>query len=316
MITNLSPSSEAFLANVDRVQRRVESASRQTSSGKRVNVASDAPGEIDTILQLRTDASRNTQIQENLAVAQTDADAADVALSSATKIMDRARVLAAQGANFTLDATGRQGIAGEVQSLFEQMVAISRTTVQGRYIFGGDRDSTPPYEVDLTADNGVARLTNSSATRRVEDSAGGSFAASKSAQEIFDTRNPPDPLATDDPPLTTPAADNVFAALHNLRLALLANDASRITAANTSVQLAAGHLNTAQAFYGTVQNRIADASNYSTTYDVQLKTELSQKEDADVTAAALAITQGNIQLQAAFSMQAKMPRTTLFDFIG
>lgn len=279
-------------------------------------MASDAPSEVDTILQLRTEAAHNSQIQENLAVAQADADAADGALSSATKLMDRARVLAAQGANFTLDATGRQSIAGEVQSLFEQMVAISRTTVQGRYIFGGDRDSTPPYEVDLTAADGVARLTNSPATRRVEDAAGGSFAVSKSALDVFDARNPPDPLATDVPPITTPAADNVFAALNNLRLGLLANDTAKITAASASIQLASGHLNTAQAFYGTVQNRIADSNNYSANYNVQLKTELSQKEDADVTAAALAITQGNIQLQAAFAMQAKMPRTTLFDFLA
>lgn len=306
MISNLSSSSEAFLANMSRVQRRVDEASRQTSSGKRVNVASDAPTEIDTILQLRTDAARNHQIQENLAVARSDADAADNALTSAAKIMDRARVLAAQGANFTLDATGRQGIAGEAQSLLEQMVAISRTTVQGRYIFGGDTDAVPPYEVDSTAATGVAQLTNSPATRRVEVSSGGSFAVARTASQIFDTR-----IADG-----STAPDNVFAALNGLRLALLASDPAAISAANASIQQAAGHLSTAQAFYGTVQNRIADSSSYSSSYDVQLKTELSQKEDADIMAAALLVTQGNIQLQAAFQMQAKMPRTTLFDFIG
>jgi len=88
MISNLNASSEAFIANMDRVQRSVENAGRQTSSGKRVNVASDAPGEIDTILQLRTDGARNTQIQENLSVAKADADAADGALTAATKLMD------------------------------------------------------------------------------------------------------------------------------------------------------------------------------------------------------------------------------------
>jgi flagellar hook-associated protein 3 FlgL len=228
--------------------------------------------------------------------------------------MDRARVLASQGATFTLDATGRQSLAGEVQSLLEQMVAVSRTTVQGRYIFGGDADSSPPYSVDPTTDNGVARLTDSPATRRVEDSAGGSFAVAKNAQEIFDTRTVVDPSA--DPPVTVPSADNAFAALNNLRLGLLANDTAQITASSASVQLASDRLNTSQAFYGTVQNRIANATNYSSNYNLQLKTELSQKEDADVTAAALTITQGNIQLQAAFQMQAKMPRTTLFDFMG
>src|SRR3982751_6180464 len=112
MVSNLNSSSQAFLANMQCVQQRVEDASRQASSGKRVNVASDAPSEVDTILQLRTDAARNGQIEENLAVARTDADAADGALNSANKIMDRARVLAAQGATFTMDATGRQRIAG------------------------------------------------------------------------------------------------------------------------------------------------------------------------------------------------------------
>jgi flagellar hook-associated protein 3 FlgL len=306
MVTNLSPSSEAFMANIDRVQRKVEEASRQVSSGKRVNVASDAPNEVDTILQLRTDEVRNSQIQANLGLAQADADAADGALTSATKLMDRATVLAAQGANFTLDATGRQNIAGEVQALLEQMTAIGNTTVQGRYIFGGDQDSTPPYQVDLTAANGVTRLTSSTATRRVESAAGGSFAVSQSAQDIFDSRNPDDTLAS----------GNVFAALNNLRLGLLANDTTQITAASASLQLASDHLNTAQAFYGTVENRITDATNYSATYDVQLQTQLSRKEDADVTSAALAITQGNTQLEAAFQMQAKMPRTTLFDFMG
>ena len=51
-------------------------------------------------------------------------------------------------------------------------------------------------------------------------------------------------------------------------------------------------------------------------YDVQIQTQLSQKQDADITAAALTVTQGNTQLQAAFQMQAKMPHSTLFDFIG
>lgn len=315
MISSLSPANEAFLANMDRVQRTVNEASRQMSSGKRVNVASDAPNDLDAILQLRADEVHNSQVQTNLAVAQADANAADSALGSATKLLDRAMVLATQGANFTTDATGRQSIALEIQSLQEQMTAIANTAVQGRYIFGGDQDTTPPYAVDLTATSGVTQLTSSAATRQVENSAGGSFAVSKTAQEIFDHQDP-DPDPTANPQVTTPSANNVFAALNNLRLALLANDTTKITAANTSLQLASDHLNAAEAFYGTVENRITDATNYSANYDVQLKTELSQEQDADITTAALTVTQANTQLQAAFQMQAKMPRTTLFDFMG
>ncbi len=306
MISNLSPANQAFLANMDRLQLNVQSASMEASSGKRVNVASDDPNQIDTILQLRTDQAHNSQIQENLAVAQADASAADGALSSATQLMDRATTLAAQGSNFTVDATGRQSIAAEIQSIQEQMVNISATTVQGRYIFGGDQDSSPPYAFSLASANGVTQLTNSAATRQVENSSGGSFSVSQNAQQIFDTQNADG----------TTAADNVFAALNNLRLGLLANNTAQITAASSSIQLAATRLNTAQAFYGSVENRITDATNYSSNYDVQLKTELSQKQDADITAAALAVTQGTTEMQAAFQMQAKMPHTSLFDFMG
>jgi flagellar hook-associated protein 3 FlgL len=305
MISNLNQASEGFLSNIARVQRTVDEASRQVSSGKRVNVASDDPGNIDTIMQLQTADTHNQQIQANLAVVATDANAADTALTSATKLMDRARTLATQASSFTMDASGRQGIAAEVQSLLEQMVTISRTTVQGRYVFGGDQDATPPYDLDLTAVNGAARLTNTAATRRVEDASGGSFAVSLGAQQIFDVRDSDD----------NPASGNVFASLNSLRNGLLANDIPQITAANSAIQVASDHLNVSQAFYGTVQNRIQDAANYADGYSARLKIELGQKQDADITAAALAITQGNTELQAAFAMQAKMPRTTLFDFM-
>lgn len=306
MVTNLDPSSEYFLANLERAQQRVAEAGRQVSSGKRVTVASDAPDEIDALLQLRANMVRNTQIQSNLGLAKTEADTADSALSSAAKLMDRALVLAGQGVNFTQDAAGRGTIANEIESLQEQMLAVSRTTVQGRHIFSGDQDGSPAYELDLTAVNGVARLSSALSTRRVEDPAGGSFPIGKSALEIFDSRNPDDSLAS----------DNVFAALNSLRVALQNNDTDAINAAIDSLQAGSDHLNASQAFYGTVQNRIQDATSFAASYDVQLRTELSQKEDADVTAAALELNQGTLQLQAAFQMQARMPRTSLFDFLG
>ena len=306
MVTTLSPASETFLANMERVQQQVADASAQVSSGRKVNVASDAPDEIDAILQLRANIAHNSQIKSNLALATTDANAADSALTAATKLMDRAVTLGSQGATFTLDATGRQSIAAEVQSLQDQMLAISRTVVQGRYIFSGDAGGSPAYAADPAAPNGVDRLLTSPATQRVEDPSGGSFAVGQTAQNIFDSRNADDSFAT----------GNVFAALNSLQVALQNNDTAGITTAVGMLKQASDHLNTAQAFYGAVENRLTDASNFADQYDVQLQAELSQKQDADVASAAMLLNQGNIQLQAAFQMQAKMPHTSLFDFLG
>jgi flagellar hook-associated protein 3 FlgL len=306
MTTNLDPASELFIANVERIQERLAEANRQVSSGKRVNQPSDAPDQIDGILQLRADRQWNAQIRSNLSIALTHAQSADQALAGSVRLLDRARVLAGQGANTTLDAASRQTLAQEVQSMLEQMAAYSQTTVQGRYHFSGDQDGAPAYQLDGTSATGVQRLLTDPATRRIESPTGGSFAAGKTAQEIFDSRNPDD----------TVAADNVFAALSAVRSALLSGSAAASAASVDAVKAAATRLNLAQTFYGSVQNRIQDAVDFAARYDTELQKQLGLKEDADVAAAALEATQGSTQLQAAFQMRALLPRSSLFDFLG
>jgi flagellar hook-associated protein 3 FlgL len=281
MLTNLDPASELFLSNVERIQERLSVASRQVSSGKRVVSPSDAPpDQIGALLQLRAELQRNTQITNNLANAKADADSADAALASAIKLMDRALVLASQGANFSQTAETRQSLAAEVSSIQANILAYSQTAVQGRYIFG-------------QSDNG--------ATQEVEDPAGGSFAAYKTATEIFSS---PDDTK------------NVTKILADLNTALLANDTDAVAAVIDPLKQASRHLNTMEAFYGHVQNRILAASNYAASYSSRLSGQISQLEDADIPAAATELTQANTQLQAAFQMRAKMRQNSLFDYLG
>jgi flagellar hook-associated protein 3 FlgL len=307
MISNLDPGSELFIANVDRIQQSIATASRQISSGKKISVASDAPDQIGSLLQLRASLQHNGQIQSNLALAKSNADSADTALSSAIKLMDQALVLGEQGANSTQTADVRQNLAQQVQSIQERMVATSQTTDQGHYIFSGDQIGRPAYVFDptLLATNPVVQQSAVAATSRVEDPAGGSFAAAKSAQEIFDSQN-----------TTGPAPDNVFTALNNLRLALLGGDPVTITNSLDPLKQASTHLNSMEASYGLVQNRIQDATDFASNRDTQLRTQISQTEDADITSAALELTQASTQLQAAFQMRAKLPHTSLFDYLA
>jgi len=306
VISSLDPGSELFLGEVQRAQQRVAEAQRQITSGKRVSVASDDPDVVTDVLRLHAALQRNTQIKSNLVTAASAANVADTALDASIKLFDRALTLAAQGATATQTAAGRQSIAGDIQSLQEQLVSFSRTQSGGQYIFSGDQDNDPAYQLNLDNPNGVDRLLTAPATRLVENPAGGAFVPAKTAEEIFDHRNLDDSLAP----------DNAFAALNSVRLALLNNDVAGIHSAITSLKLAADRLNACQSFYGAVQNRIQDAANFTSQYEVQLKTELSQREDADIIAASLELNQGNLQIQAALQMKGSVPRTTLFDFLN
>jgi len=306
MISSLSPQSQMFLADVAGAQQRIAVANRQLSSGLKVQVASDEPDVVGTLLQLRANLQKNSQLTSNLGLAKTDADVAEASLSSATQLMDTALTLAAQGATATTNASARQAIAGQVQGILEQMVSYSNTQSAGRHVFSGDADTSPAYQLDLSQANGVDQLNTAAATRHVENPAGGSFPVSQTAQQIFDDRNPDGSLAS----------DNVFAALNSLRVALLNNNTSGITAATTSLKTASDHLNLSLAYYGTVQNRIQDATTWAGNYDVQLQTQIGQLQDADVAAASLELSQGTTQLQAAFASEARLPRYTLFDFLS
>ena len=306
MVTNLNPASELFLSQLGRVQDKLARAEREISSGKRITVASDAPDEVEPLLQLRAAQRHNSQVQSNLTLAKTDADTADSSLASSIQILDRALALANQGASSTVDAAGRQSLAEEADSLLEQIVTQSRTTVQGRYIFSGNAPDLPAYAIDSTSPGGIAQVSAAPANCRIEGPGRTSFLASKNAQEIFALQNANG----------TPASGNVFAALNELRDALRNDDAAAVGTAIGSLRAASAYLNAMEGFYGTVQNRVSDAVDAAGKYDTQLQTQLSQAEDADVVSASLEMTQASTQLQAAFQMQAKLPRTSLFDYLG
>lgn len=305
--TRLDPSAELFLANVERIQERVSTANRQLSSGHKISAASDAPDQISSLLQLRAAESLNTQIKSNLEVAKAEYEVSDTALSSSISLMDEALTLALKGLRTNASAADRLGLATEVQSVQQQMVNFCDAQLQGRYVFGGDSAGTPPYTFDTSStNNAVLQNTTAQSTTKVQDPAGVAFIASKTAQEIFDARNPDN----------TPASHNVFAALNNLRLALVNNDTTALAAAVDPLKQAGAHLNGIQSFYGSVGNRVEAATDFATTFDTKLRAQISDLEDADATAAALELTSANTQLQAAFQMRAMLPHTSLFDYLG
>jgi flagellar hook-associated protein 3 FlgL len=257
-------------------------------------------------MRTRADLARNQQVTNNLSEVKSEVDTSEQALETATQIMDRVSTLAAQGVNSTATAAGRQSIAQEVTGLLQQLVGLSQTAVQGRYVFSGDQSQSPSYSLDLNAPNGVDRQVTTASTRQITDATGVSFTVALTAQDIFDHRNPND----------STAADNVFAAVNSLRVSLQNNDPAGISNALNSLHTANAYLNTQLSFYGTVQNRIQNAQDYSSRYQVQLQTDLSNIQDADITQAALALTQGNTQLNTALAAEAKAPHTSLFDFLG
>lgn len=300
MTNGIDASTAKFLTDLANVQARSERAQRQLSSGLKITVASDSPDEISKLLQTRVNLAHNTQVATNLGRVKFEVDTAEQALGDATTILDRIRVIGAQGASGTQTASANRLLSSEAGGLLDRLVGIANTVVDGRYIFSGDSDRNPAYTRDSTQPNGVSAYGGSAATRQAQHPSGTLFSIAKSAQEIFDDPSP---------------QKNIFGAVNAIQIALANNDAAGIRTAIGNLTTASGELSAKLAFYGTVQNQIQDAGDYASKQDVRLKSELSNLQDADLTQAITELTQAKYTQQAAMQTRAAVPKTSLFDYL-
>lgn len=304
MIQRYDPYGEGFLANLSRIQQRLAKASQQASSGLRVSAPSDAPEDVTDIVRLRSKIDQTAQVRQNLESVKAEADGAEGALQAAVKLIEKAIVNASEGAG-SVSASRRPALATEARSILEQLVGISRTTVDGRYVFSGDSANSPSYELDGNSGTGVAQLQTAAATRLVVSTHGSSFTTAQTAGELFDARE-----ANGDP-----APDNVFAAVNNLRLALEQNDGDAIAASLTALRQAHDHLSDGLSFYGNLQERLSTEITTATNYEDQCRIWLGEKRDADLAAASVELAQLQTNQSAALTVQSKLPWSSLFDYL-
>src|SRR6185295_13102331 len=304
MLQSFDPVREKFLADLASLNERINRTQGELTSGVRISRPSDDPTAVGDVLQLQSDIGRVTQVTANLNSVKSEVDSASGVVQDAVSLLDQARTLGAQGASSTLSAEGRTALAAQAQQILSALVDASRATFAGRYLFSGDSSSQPAYDINLASPTGVTRLLTAPATRLIQDANGVVFAVSQTAQDLFDHRNPDDSIA----------ADNVFAAVNSLRLALLNNDQPGTVAASAAVQKAQEYLNQQGTFYGAVQNRVATALDIAQKFQLQWKSALSDARDTDITAAATDLAQERLTQQAALQAQASMPHSSLFDF--
>ena len=300
MISLLDPASQNFLAGINRIQQRLQTAQTQLTTGLQINNVSDSPNQIADVWQINSLLDQTNQIDSNLGQVQTEVNTAESSLQSAVSLVEQASSYGTQGDTDIASATSRTDLANQIGAILQQLVAIANTTVQGRYIFSGDSDQTAPYSIDMTQSSPVSAYQGVASTRKVQGPDGTAFPIALTAQQIFDS---------------SAASSNVFTAITSLIQGLQQNNTSAIDSAVTNVQTAGVYLNQQLAFYGTVQNRVDGSLSFGQNYTVQLQSQLSGIQDANEAAAITTLTQAQTQLQAALESKAQIPRNTLFDFL-
>lgn len=129
------------LSRLDKMYDRAE---------KRVKVPSDDPVAAAGIIKLYTGRNELAQYERNVQDAKIWMDFTESALGEAGDILHRIRELTVHAANGDKTVEARKADAEEVRQLRDQLVVISNSTYQGRYIFAGTNTMSKAYDNDGT----------------------------------------------------------------------------------------------------------------------------------------------------------------------
>jgi flagellar hook-associated protein 3 FlgL len=120
----------------------------QAATQKRITKPSDDPSAAARVLNARTDERGSKQFVKNINVARSFLEFTDQSLAEMTEALTRAKELAiAQSNDAAASPDSRRAVAAEVEQLYNQAVQIGNRKLGERYIFGGYRTTTQPFDI-------------------------------------------------------------------------------------------------------------------------------------------------------------------------
>ncbi len=252
----------------------------------------------------------------------------DDVLSQANDLLIRAKEIAQQGANESVNSVARQHLAEEVYQIRDHMASLANSTYQGRFVYGGVDDDDPPYDVSSYAEpasGGASKRyvfdaelgTGTARTLAVTDDL--SISITTPADQVFGTAI--ESLERLGRALggykTTPAsgapdgggAAYTFPSEYDQQTADILSTINQLNDARdndilperVSVGGRLRRLETGESLLALTKNSALEV--------------LSRIQDADETESAANLAQAQTALQASYSVTAKVLRMTILDYI-
>ena len=140
---------------------RIAKLNEEVSTGKRINRASDDPGRISQLHNVRQQLNNQGVYMKNASQAEQLLNVADTTLKEIHTTLTEARELAVQFANEVYNADQRGEAANVTDTLFERTISLSNTQFNERHIFAGTAyddvafDDTGTYQGSTDAPESV-----------------------------------------------------------------------------------------------------------------------------------------------------------------
>ncbi len=294
------------VTQMNRQQAKVAEMQAKLASGKQLINASDDAEKSNVIQRLKSAMSRNDMYEKTLDRADNRLAAEESALISAENILQRIRQLAVSGNTDTLSISEKEIIAGEINSLSEELLSLANTKdANGNYVFAGSSVDSEAFALD---DNGVVVYQGDKTQTSVDVSDQRSLVLNRPGDEVFISV---DRLADDGEIIKI----GFFEMLSDFTAALtedndtnLARGLEEITTVTENISMSLADLGSRMNTVGTQRDILEDTK-------MRYQDLLSNEEDLDYASAVTKLSAELLSLEAAQASFAKISQLSLFNYL-
>lgn len=315
--TTVLGSTQSMMDYIKTGETKYNQLSEEASSGIKVNTPSDDPTAAKNILDITSQLNQLNGYVNNMKTSQSELNTLDDSLTSLTTMIQNATNLATQAANGTYNTSDLNNIKTQVDSIINSVVSLANTQYNGKYIFAGTATSTIPYTVAADGSityNGTPAASDSN--RYVTISDGVSVAINITGDSVFGSY-------TQGTLPATPTGTGLLGNLKALSNALGNNGTTTYNGAtvtpNSSLDVLSSNLNTvttAQTKFAAITNRFKMTEDSMSNTILNLTSQKSDLQNADLTQVLTDLTAQQTALQATYKITSQMlSGKTLLDYI-
>jgi flagellar hook-associated protein 3 FlgL len=278
---------------------------RQTTiaSQKRINKPSDDPIGTGKVMDYRQTLASIEQYQTNIQTGKTRLEVTEVNLDLVDDLLQVVRGIGQVETSQT--AESRQQAAEGIKDIFDQVLDLANSELNGNYLFSGYQTKTAPFSRDDTLATTFDQFT---VTYNGDDG---------DARFIV-AHNTEISIAADGRPLFHNAAAgglSVFDAMRDLIVALENDDSAGISTQVDLLDAGRDQINTIRANNSPILYQMETTENYWQNYEPKIQELLARQEEADITQAVVELQQIELAYQTTLATAARVIQPGLVNFL-
>jgi flagellar hook-associated protein 3 FlgL len=278
---------------------------RQTiiASQKRINRPSDDPIGIGKVLDYRQTLSSIEQYGTNIQSGQERLEITEITLDLVDELLQGIRAIAQTESGGTTES--RQLTAEEVKDMFDQVLDLANSKLNGNYMFSGYQTQTAPFSRDDT----LATTFDQFTVTYNGDDGDARFVVAPNTEITIDT---------DGRPLFQNAAGggiNIFDAMRDLIVALETDDTAAISAQADLIDNGRKQINNLRAANSPILYQLEISENHWQNYKPKIQEMLAKEEEVDVTQAVVELQSIELAYQTTLATTARITQQGLIDFL-